>query len=141
MGIQIFHRAWMAPLYVIAGMSYIFTLIGPATLVGFAFMCLSVPFSRKIAMLQRVAQKAKMGQTDKRVQLVSETLNAIKVVKLYAWDEAQASRLFEARAQELAALQKFKLYEALSGPVNVTIVRAKPVVKLMVWRQKYSCFW
>eukprot|EP01050_Picozoa_sp_SAG11_P021211 SAG11_NODE_3728_length_2260_cov_2.308653_1_plen_135_part_00 len=35
MGIQIFHRAWVAPLYVLAGMSYIFTIIGPATLLGF----------------------------------------------------------------------------------------------------------
>lgn len=121
MGIQIFHRAWMAPLYVIAGMTYIYSIIGFAAFVGFCFMCCAMPMQTRIAKGQRKAQRSKMVHTDKRVSLVSETLNAIKVVKLYAWELAQGARLQAARADELVALRRFKLFEAFSGPVNVTI--------------------
>jgi ABC-type multidrug transport system fused ATPase/permease subunit len=99
-------------------MSYIFSIIGYATLVGFAFMCLAMPLARKIAAAQRRAQRAKMVHTDARVQLVSETLANIKVVKLYSWEGAQLLRLLAARQLELAALRTFKLFEAFSGPVS-----------------------
>jgi ABC-type multidrug transport system fused ATPase/permease subunit len=88
-GIQLFHRAWMAPFFVLAGLAYIGAIIGAAVLFGFAFMCAAMPPVRWIAGRQRAAQQLKMAHTDRRIRAVDEALQAMKAVKLGGWEEVR----------------------------------------------------
>ena len=87
----------------------------------------------KIKKAQQRWQRAKMQRTDHRTRLVEETFAAMKVIKYYGWEQAQLARLEGARNNELEALQKFKMLEAFSGPVNVTIPIITSVVTFIVY--------
>eukprot|EP01052_Picozoa_sp_SAG31_P013979 SAG31_NODE_854_length_11497_cov_8.245043_8_plen_1259_part_00 len=155
------HRVWLSPLAVLAGLGYIYMVIGIATVAGFAFMCLALVPVNCIKKLQQQAQRAKMQQADRRAKLVEETFSAMKVVKYYGWEGPQLHRLQGARQKELMALRRFKVrhnlqldewhfpclfsnlrhidcaflqfFEAFSGPVNVTIPIVTSVVTFVVY--------
>ena len=117
-GIMFTHRAWIAPVSVVFGLGYICTIIGPATFVGFGFMCVAIVPVNKIKNEQQRWQRAKMERTDARARLVEETFSAMKVIKYHGWEAAQLRNLEQARGHELTALRRFKMLEAFSGPVN-----------------------
>eukprot|EP01043_Picozoa_sp_COSAG02_P065565 COSAG02_NODE_9935_length_2070_cov_5.467275_1_plen_623_part_10 len=132
-GIMFTHRAWVAPISVLAGLVYVFIIIGPATFAGFAFMCFGLIPVNKIKSAQQHWQRNKMLCTDRRTRLVEETFSAMKVIKYYGWEAAQLGRLEDARNDELQALKKFKMLEAFSGPVNVTIPIITSVITFIVY--------
>lgn len=168
-GIMFTHRAWVAPLSVLAGLLYVFIIIGPATFAGFTFMCFGLVPVNKIKAAQQHWQRNKMLRTDRRTRLVEETFAAMKVIKYYGWEAAQlgaspsniiinwlfpeyrnmpdlltedcdintplrgAGRLENARNDELHALRQFKMLEAFSGPVNVTIPIITSVITFIVY--------
>ena len=132
-GIMFTHRAWVAPISVLAGLVYVFLIVGPATFAGFGFMCFGFIPVNKIKAAQQRWQRSKMQRTDRRTRLVEETFAAMKVIKYYGWERAQLGRLEDARNDELQALRKFKMLEAFSAPVNVTIPIITSVVTFIVY--------
>ena len=56
-------------------------------------------------------QKIQMNQKDIRVNLVNEILNAIKVLKLYAWEKSFIDQISEIRLKEVSALRTFQYIE------------------------------
>lgn len=57
---------------------------------------------------QRAHQRC-MSFTDKRIKLMNELLNAIRIVKFFAWEEEFKTRIVETRDQELKAIRS-RLY-------------------------------
>ena len=55
-----------------------------------------------------------MKEKDTRVKLVSEILNGIKVLKLYAWEESFNRIISEVRTKELSLLKKAGYAQAFS---------------------------
>jgi hypothetical protein len=49
-----------------------------------------------------------MVNKDKRVKLMDEVLNGIKVLKLYAWEPSFSYKLLNIREEEIKALKKVK---------------------------------
>ena len=56
-----------------------------------------------------------MKEKDKRVKLMSEILNGIKVLKLYAWEESFNRIISDVRAKELSLLKKAGYVQAFSS--------------------------
>ena len=77
--IRMMHRIWTAPLVVIAGVSYIYVIIGPAVFAGLAFMLAFVPLSIRFAGAMWKLQREKMGFTDRRLKVTSEVVLGAKV--------------------------------------------------------------
>ena len=50
-------------------------------------------------------RRAMMRHSDQRVKLMSEILQGIRVVKLYAWEQALAAKIEEIRVKELRHLR------------------------------------
>ncbi|CAO3612277.1 unnamed protein product [Cunninghamella blakesleeana] len=87
----------------------LYNLLGVASLYGVLAMILLQPLTYLLGKkFQRAHQKC-MTFTDKRIKLMNELLNAIRIVKFFAWEEEFKTRIIETRDQELKAIRS-RLY-------------------------------
>jgi len=85
----------------------LYNILGWAAFAGIAIMIFSIPLNTYIARLLKRMQEEQMINRDRRTRLMSELLNNIKSIKLYAWEYAFMRRILEARNnQELKTLKK-----------------------------------
>ncbi|KAL3662998.1 hypothetical protein V7S43_011941 [Phytophthora oleae] len=73
-------------------------------------MVISVQQGDRIADLQKKLLKV----IDERVKVTSETLQGIRVMKFYAWEESLAQRVEKLRVKEVGLLRKFHSYQVIN---------------------------
>lgn len=75
--------------------------------VGVAVMIATMPVTAFIARYQTKLQRQQMKNKDQRTSIMSEILNNIRSIKLYAWENSFAARLYDVRNnKELVMLRK-----------------------------------
>ena len=100
-------QLWSAPLQIILCMASLYNLVGLSMLAGVAAMVLMIPVNGLIARLMKTLQKRQMKNKDARSRLMTEILNNMKSIKLYAWTSAFMNKLNYIRNdQELKTLRK-----------------------------------
>jgi hypothetical protein len=60
-------------------------------------------------------------QTDARVQTITETLNVLRMVKLFGWERNMNARVGAKRADELALILQRKLLELVNSNMNYIV--------------------
>ncbi|KAM4525784.1 ATP-binding cassette sub-family C member 3 isoform 2-T2 [Fundulus diaphanus] len=105
---------WSAPLQIILALYFLWQNLGPSVLAGVAVMVMLIPFNAVIAMKTRGYQVEQMQHKDARIKLMSEILNGIKVLKLYAWENSFKDKVLAIRQKELSVLRKTAYLGALS---------------------------
>ncbi|OWZ10198.1 ABC transporter [Phytophthora megakarya] len=70
----------------------------------------SVEFGNTIARVQHEL----LAVIEERVKVTSESLQGIRVMKFYAWEESLAHRVETIRAKEITLLRKFHLYQVVN---------------------------
>ncbi|GAM21257.1 hypothetical protein SAMD00019534_044320 [Acytostelium subglobosum LB1] len=96
-----------APFQIIACVILLYFSIGWPTFIGFAFMIITFPLNGIAAKRLVGIRRALVRYTDGRVKATNEILQAIKVIKLYAWEDSFAKRVMDRRAAEVAKLLSF----------------------------------
>lgn len=108
-------QLWSAPFQIILCMLSLYQLLGVSCFAGVAAMFIMIPINGIIARWMKTLQKEQMKNKDARTKLISEILNNMKSIKLYAWTTAFASRLNHIRNdQELKTLRKIGATQAFS---------------------------
>lgn len=108
-------QLWSAPFQIVLCMLSLYQLLGVACFAGVAVMIIMIPINGVIARLMKTLQKEQMKNKDARTKLISEILNNMKSIKLYAWTTAFASRLNHIRNElELKTLRKIGATQAFS---------------------------
>ena len=108
-------QLWSAPLQIVLCMLSLYQILGYSMFAGIAAMLLMVPVNGWLARLMKRLQKEQMGNKDARTKLMTEILNNIKSIKLYAWTTAFLSRLNHIRNdQELKTLRKMGATSAIA---------------------------
>uniref|UniRef100_A0A8C5BAT0 ATP-binding cassette, sub-family C (CFTR/MRP), member 3 n=1 Tax=Gadus morhua TaxID=8049 RepID=A0A8C5BAT0_GADMO len=102
---------WSAPLQIILALYFLWQNLGPSVLAGLAVMVLLIPLNAAIAVKTRAYQ---MQHKDARIKLMSEILNGIKVLKLYAWEGSFQEKVLAIRQKELDVLRRTAYLGALS---------------------------
>uniref|UniRef100_A0A5S6Q235 ABC-type glutathione-S-conjugate transporter n=1 Tax=Trichuris muris TaxID=70415 RepID=A0A5S6Q235_TRIMR len=103
---------WSAPLEVILAVVFLWRNLGPSVLAGLGLMC----------------QIQQMELKDKRLKMMNEVLNGIKVLKLHAWEPAFEKKLVAVRKKELQMLRKAAIYGSIvtftwtMAPSLITVV-------------------
>ncbi|WVQ96140.1 hypothetical protein IAU59_003242 [Kwoniella sp. CBS 9459] len=96
---------FVTPLVLVVAISLLTWQLGYSALVGLAVLCISVPFKvwfvRHVARLRKEQNKV----VDTRVRMLSEILNNIRAVKLYAYEVWFGQRIGAMRGNEL---EKFR---------------------------------
>jgi ATP-binding cassette subfamily C (CFTR/MRP) protein 1 len=80
--------------------------VGPA-LAGMAVLAVIVPIQIQLSGTIGELRRAMVKHTDTRVMLINEILQAIRIIKLYAWEAPMEQRVRQAREDELRQLNSY----------------------------------
>ncbi|CAL9730528.1 metal resistance protein Ycf1p [Monosporozyma unispora] len=112
---QFFHLIWSGPFQILICLVSLYKLLGPSMWIGVVILVVMIPFNSFLVRIQKRLQKAQMTYKDERTSVVSEILNNIKSLKLYAWEEPYKKKLEHVRNdKELANLTKLGVFMAMT---------------------------
>eukprot|EP00051_Salpingoeca_urceolata_P018547 m.260888 g.260888 ORF g.260888 m.260888 type:complete len:1419 (-) comp19220_c0_seq3:108-4364(-) len=106
---------------VVLVLSWLF--VGPFALVGCLVFVLMLPLQSVVAKLAGKLRRKSILQTDHRVRLISEILNCVKLIKMYAWEGPFGQRIRQIRKKERKVLQ----HAAYLQSTLVSLVPVAPV--------------
>ncbi|KAF5362251.1 hypothetical protein D9756_002523 [Leucocoprinus leucothites] len=105
--------AFSGPLQITLAFVSLYSLLGWSAFVGVAIMVFSIPLNTWIARALKRMQEQQMKNRDQRTRLMSELLNNIKSIKLYAWENSFLRKILQVRnEQELKMLRKIGVVTA-----------------------------
>ncbi|POM61964.1 Multidrug resistance protein ABC Superfamily [Phytophthora palmivora] len=118
---RVFTATMQAPWLVMGPLAFIVSCV----LIGFLFDCyaalagaivLTVVMAISIQQGDRIAdlQRRLLKVIDERVKVTSETLQGIRVMKFYAWEDSLAQRVEKLRVKEVSLLRKFHTYQVIN---------------------------
>ena len=81
-------------------------------------MVLMIPLNGIVANKMKIYQISQMKEKDRRVKLMDEVLNGIKVLKLYAWEPSFEDQILKIRDGEIGALKKAAYMNAFTTFLN-----------------------
>ncbi|XP_062606443.1 multidrug resistance-associated protein 1-like [Saccostrea cucullata] len=98
--------AWSSLLQTGVALYFLYDTFKYAMFAGLGFIILLFPFNGFIMSKMQTLQKAKMKEKDNRIKLLTEVLNGIKILKLYAWEMSFKDKIEAIRNVELSILKK-----------------------------------
>lgn len=113
--------AWLVPFQVIASSIFLYILLGWSAFVGLAVMVALLPVPGYLTSVLQGVQGEKMKKTDSRTQTVTESMNVIRMVKMFGWESKVKSRIDQARAEEMKYIKKGKLLNLFISAVTFII--------------------
>ncbi|KAF8699270.1 Multidrug resistance-associated ABC transporter, partial [Rhizoctonia solani] len=108
-----FHIIWTGPIELIIGIALLIHNLGYSALVGLGVLIVGFPVQQAV-LIQRMVQAryATVQLTDKRVRLLQEILQGIRLLVLFGWQRHYAEKVLGIRRQELVRIRKASLYHA-----------------------------
>lgn len=107
---------WSAPFQIFLCLLSLYQLVGVSMFAGLGVMILMIPINGFIARISKSLQKTQMKNKDARTRLMTEILNNMKSIKLYAWTTAFMNKLnFIRNDQELHTLRKIGAVTAMAN--------------------------
>ncbi|KAF7314589.1 ATP-binding cassette transporter [Mycena kentingensis (nom. inval.)] len=103
------------PTQLAIGIYFLHVLLGWSVWVGIASIILLAPVPGYMAKLGQNVQKERMKHSDERVSSVSETVNALRMVKLFGWEPTMQERIKEKREDELTWIRKRKILDLIGN--------------------------
>ncbi|KFQ81939.1 Canalicular multispecific organic anion transporter 1, partial [Phaethon lepturus] len=108
------HLLWSSPLQIILSIVFLWGELGPSVLAGIAVMVLLIPINGFLVAKAKTIQVRNMKNKDERMKMMSEILNGIKILKLFAWEPSFEKQVNEIRARELKNLVNFGYLQSIS---------------------------
>uniref|UniRef100_A0A0W0FUG8 Atp-binding cassette transporter n=1 Tax=Moniliophthora roreri TaxID=221103 RepID=A0A0W0FUG8_MONRR len=107
---------------------FLYKLLGWSAFVGIAITILTIPIPSMLVSWIHKVQVEQMKKTDARVQVFSDAMNVLKMIKLFGWEQRMSEKVFEKRNEELALVRKGKVidvfYNVFSAAASVITVIA-----------------
>ncbi|XP_059143447.1 multidrug resistance-associated protein 1-like isoform X2 [Physella acuta] len=100
------YMLWSMPLMIVLALYMLWGTLGPSSMAGLGVLLLLMPINAWAAGKQRSYQMQQMKTKDKRIKIMNEILNGIKVLKLYAWEKSFQQKVTDIRSEELNTLRK-----------------------------------
>ncbi|SCV00594.1 LAMI_0G06084g1_1 [Lachancea mirantina] len=123
-----------APIALVTTLISLYTFLGFATIGGLLTMAVMIPVNTYLSKKIRNLIKTQMEYKDARIKTVTEILNSVKSIKLYAWEKPMLERLNHVRNDlELSSMRKI-------GIVDNLITFAWNLVPVMVACSTFAIF-
>ena len=113
-----------APVATLVVLGAMWAILGPTVLAGFCIMFIVLIIGVNIGKFNGRVRRETVRITDQRVKLMTELLNGIKLVKLYAWEAAFADKVQGVRSAETTSLRRAAF--GLAG--SMVVAFATPVL-------------
>lgn len=130
---------WMfisAPIELVVGFYFLYTLLGKSCLLGIVVMIVVLPLNHFNARMFTRTQDKLMKMRDQRISLMNEALQGIRQIKFFSWEKNWEKRIMEARKDELKQLAVSYVSQVLfsiiwqASPIIVTLVSFWSFTKL-----------
>ncbi|KAG2416141.1 hypothetical protein HFD88_007333 [Aspergillus terreus] len=109
-------QLWSAPFQITLCMLSLYQLVGVSMFAGIGVMILMIPLNGMIARMMKRLQLVQMKNKDSRSRLMTEILNNMKSIKLYAWNTAFMNKLSHIRNDlELNTLRKIGATQSIAN--------------------------
>ncbi|EJU03263.1 P-loop containing nucleoside triphosphate hydrolase protein [Dacryopinax primogenitus] len=118
----------MLPFQTIISTWFLFDILGWSAIIGMVFMVAMMPIPGLLAKRINDVEVAKMQKTEARIQGITESVNIIRMIKMFGWEGMIAGKLYKLRADELSSTRKAKFLELFGGVMN----NLMPVLILIV---------
>ncbi|KPM08018.1 ABC transporter sub-family C-like protein 7 [Sarcoptes scabiei] len=104
---------WTGPLQILIGFILLWQELGPSVIGGVALLVAFIPLNSIVAGKVKKIQRKQMKIKDQRLKTINEMLNGIKVLKLYAWENAFVKNISKMRLLELKIIRKSGFLSAI----------------------------
>ncbi|KAK1333553.1 LOW QUALITY PROTEIN: hypothetical protein QTO34_005938 [Cnephaeus nilssonii] len=101
------HLLWSNVLQIVLSIYFLWIELGPSVLAGVGVMLLLIPVNGIIATKNKAIQVKNMNQKDKRLKIMNEILNGMKILKYFAWEPSFKNQVSDIRKKELKNLLTF----------------------------------
>ncbi|KZS96534.1 P-loop containing nucleoside triphosphate hydrolase protein [Sistotremastrum niveocremeum HHB9708] len=113
---------WMQPavlvLRIFFCMGLLYTILGWSALVGMGVMIICLPLPGYIGKMMMKYQRVKMKKSDGRLSAVTQMMNVLRMIKLFAWENKVEKQLAEKREEELKYILWGEMLDLLNGAMN-----------------------
>lgn len=99
---------------VVAGLGMLFYFLGSSAWVALFLMLLLIPLTRTLASNFFHLDEDMMNWRDKRVSLLGQSLNAIRIVKYFVWEKSVSAEIQNLRNHEIKSRTKLARSEVLA---------------------------
>ncbi|TFK76836.1 P-loop containing nucleoside triphosphate hydrolase protein [Pluteus cervinus] len=100
---------------------FLYAVLGWSAFVGLATTLMLYPLPGYLANKVQAMQAVRLKKADARIQTVTESMNIIRMVKLFGWERKMSDRLADIREEELLCIQKRNILKAVNSAVNFLI--------------------
>jgi ATP-binding cassette subfamily C (CFTR/MRP) protein 1 len=112
---QLLHNLWGAPIFIVGAFVMLYDVIQWSTFIGFLCIIVAAPctffVARKLFQIRGKLVKC----ADGRINILSEVVNGMRVIKYYAWEKSFAARVDEIRDKEVKLIWESQKVGALFG--------------------------
>ncbi|TRM65976.1 hypothetical protein BD626DRAFT_427540 [Schizophyllum amplum] len=109
------------PLQITLCIIFLYKILGWSSLVGLATILLLFPVPGYVAKRIQDVQVARLKRTDTRVQTVTETMNVLRMIKLFGWEYKMSERVGDKREEELKWIWRRQILDMVNGNLNFII--------------------
>ncbi|KAK9869833.1 hypothetical protein WA026_003562 [Henosepilachna vigintioctopunctata] len=99
------HQLWVGPLETLVVSYLLYRVIEEAAFIGIIFLLIFIPMQMYVGKKISVVRLKTALRTDERVRLMSEIINGIQVIKMYAWEKPFAIIVGMTRRYEIKMLR------------------------------------
>ncbi|KAG5359320.1 Oligomycin resistance ATP-dependent permease YOR1 [Yarrowia sp. E02] len=101
-----FHFSWTFPVSMAIAIVILIVNLGPAALVGIAVIIICILIVARISRTIMKQRRVVTALTDKRISMMKEILQSMRVIKFYAWELPYKEKVMELRKEELKGVKK-----------------------------------
>ncbi|KIK51558.1 hypothetical protein GYMLUDRAFT_50501 [Collybiopsis luxurians FD-317 M1] len=124
----------LVPIQVALCVWFLYNVLGWSAFVGLGVIVVLFPVPGWLTNLIQKAQRARMKRTDARVQVVTEIMNVLRMVKMFGWEKKMLERIFAKREEELGFIKRLRLLGLMTAIANHTI----PVLTMLATFATYT---
>lgn len=110
----------IVPFQITITIAFLYVIIGWAAFVSFATIVLMMVVPGWIAKQIQVVQTERLKKADARIQLVSETMTVIRMIKLFGWEKTTSGKIDNRREEELTWLWRRRMLNFASRMFSFT---------------------
>ncbi|THV04763.1 P-loop containing nucleoside triphosphate hydrolase protein [Dendrothele bispora CBS 962.96] len=115
------HLVVFTPLEVALCIVFLYVVLGWSAFVGLGVIILCFPLPGFLGKMTRKFSKRKMVKTDGRVQVVSEVMSVLRMIKMFGWEKMMNERIKDKREEEMVFVRWMKLVDLSTFVVNYII--------------------
>ncbi|KAG8799884.1 hypothetical protein FRC16_004194 [Serendipita sp. 398] len=125
---------WYTPLQIAICVWFLYSILGVASILGMGVLIASIPVPSLIGALLQKVNKERMERTDSRVQAITEYINVLRMIKLFAWEGRVQQKMSEKREEELRWTKKRQFLQLLNMNTNYLL----PLLVMIVTFASYT---